>query len=104
MRVTATFNPDRAGIDRLVRDHNGAVGQAMTRLLNRVVNNAKSRANVDTGLMRSRIVFRLEDTASGLLGVVAAQTRYAYFVHEGANGYAGNPFLTDALRDEMAFL
>ena len=61
-------------------------------------NGAVIRANVDTGLMRSRIEFRLEVEAGRLVGIVAARTSYAVHVHNGTRHYRGNPFLTDSLR------
>lgn len=96
-----TFRPDRAGQDRLMHDPNGPVGQYLTRLCNRVVNGAVVRANVDTGLMRSRIESRVEVRAGRLVGIVAARTSYAVYVHNGNGTYPGNPFLTDSLREAL---
>lgn len=90
-----TFRPDRSGQDRLLHSPTGPYAQWLTRLGNRVVNGAVVRANVDTGLMRSRIEFRLETQAGQLVGIVAARTNYSIYVH------AINPFLTDALREAM---
>lgn len=69
--------------------------QLMAVIGNRIVNAAKARANVDTGLMRSRIEFRLEPGSSPPVGTVDAYTSYAKYVHRI------NPFLTDAARDVM---
>lgn len=102
--ATYTFTENRRGTDRLLRDPDGPTGQAITRLGNRVVNRAKGYANVDTGNMRSRIEFRLERDGNDLLGIVAARTDYSYWVHEGNGYYEGNPFLTDALADEITSL
>lgn len=102
--ATYTFTERRAGTDYLVRDPSGPTGQAMVRLGNRVVNTAKVLANVDTGNMRSRIEFRLEVDGRDLLGIVAARTDYSYYVHEGNGYYEGNPFLTDALAQEITSL
>jgi len=104
MTVSFTFDPDRGGQDRLLHDESGPYGQWLARVGNRVVNGAKTRANVDTGLMRSRIEFRIERDDDGLVGIVAARTNYSYFVHNGTRWYAGNPFLTDALRDVLGSL
>lgn len=90
-----SFRPDPGGVSRLTTSPTGPVAQYLTRLGNRVVNNAKARANVDTGLMRSRIEFRLETQGGELVGIVAARTDYSVYVH------AINPFLTDALADEI---
>lgn len=95
MSASYSFRPDPGGIERLARSQTGPVAQYLTRLGNRVVNNAKSRANVDTGLMRSRIEFRLDSEGGQLVGIVAARTEYSVYVH------AINPFLTDALADEI---
>jgi hypothetical protein len=51
--------------------------------------------------MRSRIEFRLESGPSGLEGVLAARTRYAWFVHKGVRGRPGRPFLLDAVRETI---
>lgn len=94
-----TFTERRAGTDYLLHDPNGPTGQAIVRLGNRVVNTAKELANVDTGNMRSRIEFRLEQDGRDLLGIVAARTNYSLYVHE-----LYNPFLTDALAQEITSL
>lgn len=99
-----TFHPRQAGINRLVRDPDGPLGERMVRLLTRVQNRARTYANVDTGNMRSRIEFRLETDGLDLLGIVAARTNYSYWVHEGNGYYEGNPFLTDALAEEITSL
>lgn len=98
MSVSYSFTPDRSGQRRLSQDPNGPLGAWFLRKGNRWVNGAKARANVDTGLMRSRIEFRVEVDALGLVGVLAAKTNYAKFVHDGTRWYAGNPFLMDAIR------
>lgn len=90
-----TYKPDNAGLDRLLHDPNGPVGQYITRLGNRAASYAKVYANVDTGLMRSMIEFRLEVQGGQLVGIVAARTNYSLYVH------AHNPFLLDGLRDAL---
>lgn len=102
MTVDYTFTPDRAGQQRLLHSESGPYGQWLTRIGNQVANKAAQYANVDTGLMRSRIEFRIETSSDGLVGIVAARTNYSYFVHQGTQWYVGNPFLTDALRDVLA--
>lgn len=101
MTVSFTFTPDRAGQDRLLRQTGGPYGQWLTRVCNQVANTAKGYAPVDTGLLRSRIEFSIEETGSGLVGIVAARTNYAYFVHQGTWRTEARPFLTDALRDVL---
>lgn len=101
--VSVRFVPIQEGQDRLLRDPHGPWGQRLTRICNEVANEARTRANVDTGYMRSRIEFTVLTAADGTLeGIVAARTNYSLYVHEGARGYAGNPFLTDALHAVLA--
>lgn len=104
MTVDYTFTPDPGGQQRLLHSESGPYGQWLTRVGNQVANAAKQRANVDTGLMRSRIEFRIESEGGSLVGIVAARTNYSYYVHQGTQWYAGNPFLTDALRDVLGSL
>lgn len=92
MSISYEFHANDAGIDRLLHAPNGPLGVWLARKGNQWVNAAKARANVDTGLMRSRIEFRVEVDAGGLVGILAAKTSYAVYVH------ARNPFLLDAIR------
>jgi hypothetical protein len=75
----------------------------VTRVGNRIVNAAKPLANVDTGLMRSRIEFRMMLGSQPPQGEVVARTNYSYWVHNGnrRTGYSGNPFLTNAARQVL---
>jgi hypothetical protein len=93
-----TYRRRQAGLEYLVADPAGPTGQLMTRQGNSMVNYAKQYANVDTGNMRSRIEFRLERDGNDLVGVLAARTNYARFVHDGTIYYEGNPFLLDAAK------
>lgn len=96
--VTVQLNQD--ALDRLYRDPNSIYAeQFLTRLGNQIVNGAKIRANVDTGLMRSTIQFRVDTSSRPPVGEVVARTRYAKFVHDGTRFYHGNPFLVLAARD-----
>lgn len=95
------FTVNRGGVDRLLHSPDGELGQWLTRIGNRAVNSAKERANVDTGLMRSRIEFTIETDGLSLVGILAAKTNYSWFVHQGARGRSGNPFLMDGLRDAL---
>ena len=93
-----TFTVNRAGVDRLLHDPNGPYGQWLTRVGNRAVSAAKTRANVDTGLMRSRIEFRMESDGGQLVGIVAARTNYSLYVI----AQTGNNFLMDGVREALA--
>lgn len=98
MGVSVKFTTNAAGVDALLHSTTGPYAQWLTRVGNSVVNGAKRRANVDTGLMRSRIEFRLEVEAGVLVGYVEAKTHYSFYVH------ARNPFLTDALQEVVGSL
>lgn len=96
--VTVTL--DQAGLDRLYAGTNSIYAERfLTRLGNQIVNAAKVRANVDTGLMRSTIEFRIVSGSHPPVGEVVARTKYAYFVHQGTQHYRGNPFLVSAMRE-----
>lgn len=100
--ISVEFRANPAGVSELLNSTTGPYAQWLTRVGNQVVNSAKRKANVDTGLMRSRIEFRLEVEAGGLVGRVEAKTNYAFWVHQGSRGRPGNPFLTDALAEVLA--
>jgi hypothetical protein len=94
--ASVTWRTDQGGIDRLLHSEGGEYGQYLTRLGNQMVNAAKEKANVDTGLMRSRVEFRLTTGSGGTLeGELAARTNYSFYVHRD------NPFLTDAVAEVL---
>jgi hypothetical protein len=93
-----SYTRNEAALDYLIADPNGPTGQQITRLGNQMVNYAKQYVNVDTGNLRSRIEFSLTRDGDDLVGIVAARTDYARFVHDGTIYYEGNPFLVDAAR------
>ena len=95
------FTARPSGVDALLHSPSGAYGQWLARMGNRMVSAAKVKANVDTGLMRSRIEFRIETEGGVLVGILAAKTHYAKYVHDGTRYAAGNPFLLDAVRETL---
>lgn len=102
MTVSVRVQLNQEGLDRLLRDPNSYYAETyLPRIGNQIVNAAKPRANVDTGLMRSRIEFELDTTHRPPEGRVIARTNYSLWVHNGNGRYGGNPFLTDAARDVM---
>lgn len=102
MVATVTFTYDQAGMDRLLRDPSSVMTRTfLPRIGNLVVNAAKPRANVDTGLMRSRIEFVLDYSTRPPTGKVIARTGYSYWVHNGNGRYRGNPFLINAAREVL---
>lgn len=101
MSAQVTFHVDQAGVDRLLNDPNGPYGQWLARIGLQCQNTARVLANVDTGLMRSRIDFRVEVDGGRVVGILAARTSYAIFVHNGTRYIAPNPFLLDAVRENL---
>jgi len=100
MSVSVTVRLDQAAIDRLTSSTSNYGQVYLPAVGNRMVNAAKRRANVRTGLMRSTITFRVVP-GSPASGELAANTRYSYWVHNGNGRYPGNPFLTDAVREVL---
>lgn len=101
MPAEVTFTVDKAGMNRLLHDPSGPYGQWLARIGLRMQNAARLKANVDTGLMRSRIEFRMAVEGGKLVGYLAAKTSYALYVHNGTRFYRGNPFLTEAVRETL---
>lgn len=107
MTVSArmTVRMDRGGIDRLLHNPAGPVGQELLRLAVRIQNQARVNAPVDTGLLRSRIdLIPPAPGPTGLQCSVVARTNYAVFVHEGTYRMPPNPFLLDAAEQVFATL
>lgn len=102
--VRVTIN--QAKLHSLLTASHQGVGRFMLTLGNRVVNNAKARANVKTGRMRASIQMGALENASGdnIRVRVGTDVSYALYVHEGHHSYPGNPFLRDALVDEVSRL
>lgn len=88
----------------ILRLRQGPVRRYMLRLGNRVLNNARGRVNVDKGYLRSTgtVISTSFDTVR-----VAFTARYARFVHDGwrhhsdRGRYRGNPYLRDAMKEEI---
>ena len=99
--VSVTFRADQGGIDRLLHDPSGPYGQWLAAKGLRMQNTARVLANVDTGLMRSRVEFRIDVEGGMLVGILAARTNYSRWVHDGTRYMAGNPFLVDAVRENL---
>lgn len=93
---------DRAGLARFATSPTGPVMVFMTRLGNRVLNNARTRVNVDTGYLRSTGTMEVLPGDSAVR--VAFRARYALAVHNGHHSYPGNPYLADALNEEVSRL
>lgn len=129
----ASSHVNEAAIKRFLESPDGPTFRWLIRFTNRVRNGAVIRANVRTGRMVGSIevTFRLD--SMGPVGRVGTDVSYARFVHEGTKphiiypngakalryvgsngvvfarkvnhpGYGGNPFLRDALQDEVRAL
>ncbi len=96
--MSVRLTVDRGAVGRFLSAGEGK--QFMFRLGNRVLNNARARVNVDTGYLRSTGVVE----QSGETTSVAFRARYAAAVHNGHHSYPGNPYLADALIEEMSRL
>ncbi len=92
------ITPDRGGIRAMMTTGQGR--QFVYRIGNRVLNNARARVNVDTGYLRSTGAVEQSDDVT----VVVFRARYAAAVHNGHHSYPGNPYLADALIEEMSRL
>lgn len=104
-KTVMIFRPNKLGQEKLLRDPNGSVGQALARIAVRVQNRARELSPVDTGLLRSRIdVVPPTLGASGLECAVVARTNYAIYVHEGTSRMPPNPFLLDAAKAVLTTL
>lgn len=122
------INLSQSGIDHVLTSPTGPVQAFMRRTTERVADEARRRAPVQTGRLRSSIVVH-----RGALGSweVSAETDYALVVHEGrkkknrttvrrgrggmrvavrrrsnssGKGATGQPFLRDALKDVVGSL
>lgn len=98
--VTVRVNPQ--GVHHLMHDPGGEAMTFLLRFGNAVLNNSRSRVNVDTGYLRSTGV--VEERPEESMVRVAYRASYARWVHDGNGRYGGNPYLTDALRDEASRL
>lgn len=124
-----TVKIDDAKMRDFLRGSGQPTDQFMMRLANRVVNGAKVRCNVDSGVLRNSIA-AVSDSQSATWSVTA-RTHYARYVHEGrgpieaapgrvlaftpkgggavvftrrVGPYKGNPFLRDAMVAEVGRL
>jgi hypothetical protein len=97
VRVDSKIN--EAELTRALRGEDGPVGRYGTTKAREVTRVAKGKANVDTGLMQSKISSRTDRSGQELSWVIRVDTEYAGYVHNGNNSYEGNPFITDAIEE-----
>lgn len=104
MTVSMTIRIDPAKVDRFMGSPGAPGDRFLATLANRVLNNSRARVNVDTGYLRS--TGAIEKVAGEPAYKVIYRAHYARWVHEPSmsRNWSGNPFLTDALREEMSRL
>lgn len=91
VRVATSMKLDNAGITALLRGPQGASAQAVHRVGNRVLNNARRLAPVDTGRLRASLTMEMRLENGVPVARVGTNVGYGLFVHEGTGIYAGRP-------------
>ena len=92
---------------QVVADHTdeviAAIGTAIARGLEAVGIEAESDAAaicpVDTGRLRNSITHTIDD--NGKSAIIGTNVSYALYVHEGVRGRKGQPFLRDAITQNV---
>lgn len=122
MTVRISYTPNKAGLDRVLRNRNGPVQLYVANKGREVEGAARRRVGVDTGRLKRSIGSRLVPSPLGGYNVeVFASAPYAKFHHDGTRphridsavfitgvgwryigmhpGTSANRFLLEALRD-----
>jgi HK97 gp10 family phage protein len=86
-----------APLRRLLDTGNSQVARHLTRLALTVQNEARRRAPVDTGRLRSSITFTLDTDRRGLVARVGTNVDYAAHVEFGTRHSRAQPYLRPAL-------
>lgn len=127
--MATTFKPNQVGIKQLFGG--GAVGRHVFKLGQRVQRNAAARCGESSGRLKRSGRTTFQVTSTGCVSKVQFIAPYAVYYHEGTKphdigspvlirdvgwryigrspvgkgkphpGYEGNPFLADALEDEI---
>lgn len=84
-------------LNDMLRSQNGAVGRAMVRHGQKVLNRAKTLCPVDTGRLRGSIAMEVGIEGDEVTVRVGTNVEYARYVHDGTRYIEPNPFLADAL-------
>jgi hypothetical protein len=95
---------DSEALARELAGPNGLATRDLLEKANRVKQRARHYVGVDTGFLRDHIITRIvQAPGGGYSAEVGAEVDYAWWHHEGNNrGWHGNPFLTNAVHDELA--
>jgi hypothetical protein len=86
------------GLRELFAGPESPVAKDLARRAEAVRGEAVRRCPVNTGRLRSSIRWSLVTDEAGLVALVGSDVEYALWVHEGARGRQGVPFLVDALQ------
>lgn len=96
--MSVELSMNLSGLDQLIRELPELADAAVRAIALDVEGAAKRRVPVDTGLLRNSI--RVEDPVRGDAEAdVVVGAEYGIYVHEGARGRRGVPFLEEALKD-----
>lgn len=94
--IRGTVKVLRNDFPKLVAGVPTAVGRAVAETMVEVETGAKSRCPVDTGNLRNSITGQMQSPTAAVVGT-GPQAPYGVYVHEGARGRAGRPFLRQAV-------
>lgn len=84
-------------LDKMLRSESGAVGQAMMRHGQKVLNRARTLCPVDTGRLRGSLAMEVGRDNDEVVVRVGTNVEYARYVHDGTRYMEPRPFLDDAL-------
>jgi hypothetical protein len=96
--VTIRYTVNDAAVRALLTGPRGPVVAAMTAMTRDVEAQAKARAPVDTGNLRSSITSAVTVTPGAVTGTVVAPVEYAAAVHDGRAAQTIRPVRARALR------
>lgn len=94
----ATFRPDHAELNRMLKHPNGMVGQWMDRKGSVLVRLAKNQVGVDTGDLKRSISHTTTGQSYGIRVIVTAWDGKAMMHHEGTRAHRIVPVRAQALR------
>lgn len=108
--ITQRHIEQQAEIDShlvIVADHTDEVIQQLGERLGRALEavgiqaegDAKALCPVDTGRLRNSITHTID--AGDKTAIIGTNVEYAQYVHEGTRGRKGNPFLRNAVNQNM---
>lgn len=91
MASTASITVDLSstGLDRLLTDSHGPVGNHLRNIANRVRTQARANVPERSGNLKDSIKVHQELTPTGLIFKVGSNLRYALYLHEGTGQNSG---------------